>query len=268
MDNLKFTVDKEKCVKCGLCAKDCSSKVIKFDNEGYPYAEKDSCMGCQHCLAVCPKGAISVFGKNPEESLCNENSLNEQQMETLIKNRRSCRHFKRENVNEETLNKLKDILNWVPTGCNFKDLHFTIVEDYSKMDSIKERVYKKLKFLIKFLPVKGRLKVYKNAILSGEDMIFRNAPHMIAVSVNKKAPCKNIDPVIALSYFELYAQSMGLGTLWCGLAFGTMPLSKDVMKELQIPKTHELAYTMLFGYKDIEYKRAIQPEKYDIVEIK
>ena len=32
MDNLKFTVDKEKCVKCGLCAKDCSSKVIKFDN--------------------------------------------------------------------------------------------------------------------------------------------------------------------------------------------------------------------------------------------
>lgn len=268
MEKFNFKLDKEKCVKCGLCARDCSTKAIKIGDDGYPYSDKECGFACQHCLAICPVGAISVYGKNSEESVKNENRPTAEQMENLIKNRRSCRQYKRENVAPETMEKLKDILNWVPTGCNFKDLHFTIVEDYNKMDSIKEKVYAKLKFLIKYLPVKGRLKVYKSAILNGEDMIFRNAPHMIVVSVNKKAPCKDIDPTIALSYFELYANSLGLGTLWCGLAFGTLPMRKDVMKELQIPKTHEMAYVMLFGYPEVEYKRAIQPDKYEITEIK
>lgn len=259
MKNLSFSLDKGKCVKCGLCVSDCSSKVIKFGDDGYPYSESDECLGCQHCLAICPTGAISVFGKNPEESLKNENMPSDEQMESLIKNRRSCRQFKLENVNPETINKLKDIMNWVPTGCNFKDLHFSFIEDYKNLDSIKERLYKKLKFLIKFMPVKGSLKRYKNAILSGEDMIFRNAPHMVVVSVNKKAPCANIDPVIALSYFELYAQTLGVSTLWCGLAYKTLPLSKEVMKELGIPKSHKMAYAMMFGYPSINYKRAIQP---------
>ena len=268
MQNLNFKVDKEKCVKCGLCVKDCSSKVIKIGEDGFPYAEADACFGCQHCLSICPSGAIFVFDKNSDNSVLNENLPSAEQMANLIKNRRSCRQYKRENVDEAIMSKLKDILNWVPTGCNFKDLHFSFVENYEQLDLIKNKVYSKLKFMLKFFPLKGRLSVYKNAILSGEDMIFRNAPHMVVVSVNKNAPCKDIDPIIALSYFELYAQSLGLGTLWCGLAFKTLPLTKDVMKLLNIPKSHQMAYVMLFGYPSIEYKRAIQPDKYNICEIK
>lgn len=268
MDNLNFKVDKEKCLKCGLCIKNCTSKNLKPDNDGVPYSKKNSCLGCQQCMAICPACAISVFDKSPENSVKNENLPTSEQMEILIKTRRSCRLFKHENISPKIMEKLKNILNWTPTGCNFKDLHFTVVEDYNKMDSIKERIYKKLKFLIKYLPIKGRLNAYKNAILSGQDMIFRNAPHMIIVSVNKKAPCKNIDPTIALSYFELYAHTLNIGTLWCGLAFGTLPLRKDVMKELQIPKTHKMAYVMLFGYPDVNFKRGIQPEKYNMTEIK
>lgn len=29
----------------------------------------EECWRCQHCLAVCPQGAISIFGKKPEDSL-------------------------------------------------------------------------------------------------------------------------------------------------------------------------------------------------------
>lgn len=268
MNGLNFQVDKNKCIKCGQCIKDCSTCNIKFDDDGYPFAIENTCFGCQHCLAICPVGAISVFDKNPENSAPNRQAVNPDDMMNLIENRRSCRHYKQENVNPETIEKLKNMLNWVPTGCNFKNLHFSIIENKDKMQNIREKLYAKLKFLLKFMPVKGRLKAYKSAILSGNDMILRNAPHMIVVSVNKNAPCKNIDPIIALSYFELYAQTLGLGTLWCGLAYKTLPFCKEIMKELEIPNTHEMAYVMLFGNPDVRYQRGIQPNYYNIISIK
>lgn len=267
--DLCFTVNKDKCTKCGLCVRDCIAHVISQDKDGYPYAKNElACIGCQHCLAICPNAAISIFDKNPDLSGSISNFPSSIDMENLIKARRSCRKFKQENVSKETLDKLKNILNWTPTGVNFKDLHFAIVENKDTMVEIKEILYKKLKKILKFVPAKGHIASLKRAVLSDEDVIFRNAPHMIVVSVNKKAPCKEIDPIIALSYFELYAQTLGIGTLWCGYAYNTMPLSREVMHKFNIPKTHKLAYVMLFGYPDVKYRRAVQPESCNIIELK
>ncbi|MBQ3311633.1 nitroreductase family protein [bacterium] len=268
MNNLNLKVDKSKCIKCGKCIDICTNLNIEFDTDKYPRSINNSCFGCQHCMAVCPTGAISVFDKNPDNCAEIKHSVNSDDFMNLVETRRSCRHYKQENVNNEIMYKLKNMLNWVPTGCNFKDLHFSIVENKDRMQEIREKLYKKLRFLLRFIPVNGRLKTYKNAILSGEDMILRNAPHMIVVSTNKKAPCKNIDPIIALSYFELYAQTLGLGTLWCGLAYKTLPLCKDVMRDLDIPKTHNISYVMLFGYPNVTFKRGIQPNYYNISELK
>ena len=265
MKRLNFTVDRDKCIKCGLCASDCIVNIIKPDRHGFPGVKDFSaCIGCQHCLAICPAGAISVFGKNPKNSSECKDLPSTAQMENLIKIRRSCRQFNQENIDEVTLQRLKDILNYTPTGVNYRGLHFTIIESMDKMSKIKEALYKNLKFILKYIPLKGRLKGFKDAILSGKDVIFRNAPHMIVVSVDKKSPCADIDPVIALSYFEMYAQTLGIGTLWCGFAYKTLPFSRAAMKMLNIPKNHKLSYVMLFGYPKVKYHRAIQPEPYAI----
>jgi len=51
-------VDKDKCVKCGICAKVCPSCIIEMGPEG-PYAISElSCMSCGHCVSVCPHGAL------------------------------------------------------------------------------------------------------------------------------------------------------------------------------------------------------------------
>lgn len=267
MSELNFKVDKEKCIKCGLCVSDCCSQVLKTDENGFPYTDAKDCFKCQHCLAVCPQGAVSVFDKIPGNSILPQN-LNSEDLLSLIANRRSCRHYRHENVEKETIQKLKDMLAWVPTGCNFRDLHFSIVEDVTVMDSIRKTLLTKLAKILKILPVRGVLAKYKSSILEGKDMILQEAPHMLVVSVNKNAPCKQIDPIIALSYFELYAQSLGLGTLWCGLAYATLPMSKSIMKRLAIPNTHKLSYVMLFGKPDIKFARSTQPEKYEFTVVK
>lgn len=49
---------KEKCKKCGLCAKICRSNAIFQAPGQYPVFIKDLCSGCGACWITCPHGAI------------------------------------------------------------------------------------------------------------------------------------------------------------------------------------------------------------------
>lgn len=57
-----------------------------------------------------------------------------------------------------------------------------------------------------------------DALETGRDNLFRGAPHLLIASSPKTAPSPEADCFIALTYFELLAASMGLGTVWSGLA--------------------------------------------------
>ena len=64
-----ITFDRDKCIQCGLCADDCVAKCISMNQNNYPYMKDENrCLGCQHCLAICPKGAITFNDKKPENS--------------------------------------------------------------------------------------------------------------------------------------------------------------------------------------------------------
>lgn len=56
-----LAVDREKCIKCGKCARLCPAKNIRMAE--YPEF-LDHCVSCQRCVAFCPPGAIGVQGKN------------------------------------------------------------------------------------------------------------------------------------------------------------------------------------------------------------
>ena len=125
-----FEIDENKCIHCGQCIRDCSIKALKFNDKQIPEIDEKKCFKCQHCLAVCPVGALSVCDKRPENS-DRIYSQDPEMILNLIKSRRSVRHYKKENVSQEKLQKLKDMLNYVPTGVNFHKLHFAFIDDIS-----------------------------------------------------------------------------------------------------------------------------------------
>jgi len=261
-------IDKEKCVQCGLCISDCIAKCIEFDEEDYPkirYAER--CLGCQHCLSICPNGALSYNDKNPEDS----EKISNKDILSLIKSRRSVRQYKDEELTEEELKKIKDMLPYIPTGCNSHSLHFSIVEKKAVMEELKNKVNNRFVKMLNnrvLAPLVKHFAIYKKAFENGEDTIFRGAPHMIVVSSPIKAPCAPQDPIIALSYIELYAQSMGLGTCWCGYAELCIKIFPELCDILEIPKGYTPVYAMLLGKPAVKYTRTTQPEPYKISEIK
>lgn len=264
---MKISVDKEKCVKCNLCISDCVAKCLIKDEENYPILEnEENCLNCKHCFMICPNGAINFEGQN----LDNIEKPNFDNILSIIKSRRSIRQFKNEEIDDETMEKLKDMFPYIPTGCNSHKLHFSIVKNPSVMKEIKEFTNKKVLKLMNSVilsPFIKHFKIYKEAMENGEDIIYRNAPHMVIVSSPINAPCADIDPVIALSYFELYANSLGIGTCFCGYAAICMKMFPELSIMLDIPKNYIPIYVMLFGKPSVKYQRIAKPEKYEIAEI-
>ncbi len=266
---LEFKADSARCSRCGACALDCPVKIIKQEKGSLPSiaAElEESCLRCQHCLAICPTAAISILGLKPEDSLGlkPEDLPGFEQEERLLRGRRSVRHYRKESVKPELIDKLLAAIANSPTGCNAMDLTFTLIDGKADMDRFLEkaicslekakkegRIPEELGFLY------GAVEAYRK---DGVDLIFRGAPHALIVSSGEKATCPAEDVVIALSYFELLAQSAGLGTVWCGYLKFVLDAAPELKDLLGLPRKAQF-YAILFGHPSVHYARTVQRDK-------
>ncbi len=249
-----------------MCLQECVVGCIAFDSEkipGYILDGDKMCVGCQHCFAVCPTGALSFGGKNPADSL-KVGYDDSEELLRLIKSRRSVRFFKQQDVPSEKISMLTEMLAYPPKGGNADSLHFTIVGTLEKMQAIKNFTYDTIQSMDKGSPV---IEFCREKFNKGIDFIYRSAPSMIAVSVDKSRAipgCENADPIIALSYLDLYAQSIGLGTLWSDCTLSVMNELSKVKAMLKIPAGYELNYTLLLGIPSVTYQRTVQREAANI----
>ena len=53
-----ITVDKTKCITCGLCVEVCPSDIIELGENGPVETSPRLCIACGHCVAVCPVAAL------------------------------------------------------------------------------------------------------------------------------------------------------------------------------------------------------------------
>ncbi len=253
-------VNKEKCIHCGMCIRDCFVECLAFDENkipGYISGDASRCLGCQHCMSVCPTGALSFGGIDPEK-LPKPSFVNSDEMLNMIKSRRSVRKYKQESVPAEKLAKIQEMLSYPPTGGNFDNLHFSLVGTKEKMDAIRKVTYECIEKMDNTCPLYSMKGFIDSCTAAGREVVYCGAPAMIACAINKSlvAPgCDTVDPIIALSYFELYAQSLGLGTLWDDFAVTISNTFPQVYEMLEIPERYTLSFILVFGTPAIAYKR-------------
>jgi len=262
---LQFEVDAGLCAACGLCADDCPAKIINMET-GQPAIapeREENCLRCQHCMAVCPSGAISILGVRPEElQPVPERFPDLPALETLIRGRRSVRNYKDENVDPVLLAHLLEVAWQAPTGKNDRQVQFTVVDDRKKMDALRSRVMRGIGSLAEKNALPEKLAFYANFARKweehGTDIVFRGAPHLLIATAPASCATPMADCLIALTTFDLFAQAHGLGTAWVGYANWAIDvLVPEVKQEMGIPADHVFGYCIIFGKPAVQYARTV-----------
>ncbi|MDU1412259.1 MAG: 4Fe-4S binding protein [Clostridium sp.] len=60
----KAFVDKDYCVACGVCAKNCPLGAIEVYKGIYAKVNFDKCVGCSKCAKMCPASIIEIKGED------------------------------------------------------------------------------------------------------------------------------------------------------------------------------------------------------------
>jgi len=262
---LQFTIDHELCIQCGACVDDCPFHIIEMAPD-YPAlnpARIHHCIRCQHCLAVCPTAALSILGRDPKDSLPLPESLpSAHQVAALIRGRRSIRRFHPEPLESGSIESMLRTVANAPTGKNNRQCLFTVIEDPASMERFRTETMAGLRQAVAEKRLTQGLSYFRHVVSAwdnGRDIIFRGAPHLLMVSAPSTASTPDADILIAMSYFELLAASMGVGTLWNAMirwAFSL--LTTDMYQRLGIPDDHVKGYVLLFGRPSVRYHRTVQ----------
>lgn len=177
--DVQFQVAENLCIGCGECAADCPFGLIEMRDD-LPVLTKEKeagCIQCQHCLAVCSTGALSVLGHNPADSLpLTGGEVAAPQLALLMKGRRSVRRYKKEPVSQEEIDFLLDAVGYAPTGVNSRQVLLTVIDDPQVMDRLRAKIYNALARTWqegKFPEGMDYLKGYvQDALETGHDNLF------------------------------------------------------------------------------------------------
>lgn len=198
--------------------------------------------------------------------------MNIQDLEKLIKERRSIRRWKKDEVPEEILKKAVELATWAPNGGNYQGWRFVIVkkkETIGKMADAVQSVADKIASWPEAMPWQEDVERYrKNA------SFFRNAPACIGVFISayqspmdkvlvvresfdpearevlgfrRSAPTAIQSGAAAVTTMLLVFHQMGVGAVWM---VSPIQAKKEIETMLKSPPNMSLICLIAVGYAD------------------
>lgn len=269
-----FTVDKEKCIGCGQCVKDCPVRTISLV-DGKAEINNDRCIKCGHCIAICPVNAVSTDTYDMNEvkpydkesfTIDSENYLN------FVKFRRSVRRFKDKEVSKEDILKIIEAGRFTQTGTNSQDVSYIVltekIEEFKKLayDSLKRRgeyilanLTPETEYLEKYAKLWVRMYNEHQENPIENDNLFFNAPAVIFVSA--KSP---LNGGLASANMANMTEALGLGTFFSGFTTVAVQYDKELADFIGLNDSKELISCIVLGHPDVKYKRTTPRQKANI----
>jgi len=198
--------------------------------------------------------------------------MNIQELEGLIKGRRSVRQWKKKDVPDELVKRAVELATWAPNGGNYQGWHFVIVRN--------KEVIKKMADAVQ--SVVDKIASWPEAMSSREDIeryqknasFFRNAPTCVGVlsdayqnpmdrvlvaresfdreakeilGFRRSAPTAIQSVAAAVTTMLLVFHQMGLGAVWL---VSPIQAKKEIETILKVPSGRDLICLVAVGYPD------------------
>lgn len=172
-----------------------------------------------------------------------------------IKQRRSIRSFKPEQIKQEELNLIIESAIHAPSGHNTQPWHFTVIQSMA--------VIKHVNNISKQVMSQSDVDWIKK---SGNNPVFDityNAPTLIIVSGRRDAISWKADCSAAIQNMLLAAVSLNIGSVWLGFATFGFKVNGEAEK-IGISEDYEPYYGVAMGYKK-EPVPGTPKRNYDVV---
>ena len=229
-------IDKNLCIGCSQCIKDCPTNNIALINKK-AHIKQQQCIQCGHCAAICPKKAVTMTG------------FDEQLMQAL-KTRRTIRQFKDQPISDEVIQQIIEAGRLTPTSGNAQNVSYIVLKNNLKdFEKTAVRLFRHLLPLIKLVNVAAK------EVPIDDDFFFKKAPAVILV-VSKS----QINGALAASNMALMAEAHGLGVLYSGFFAMAVKYSPTLRKQLQL-KNGQVVTALVLGYPNVNYYRTAQKEE-------
>ncbi len=241
----------EKCTQCLTCVADCPISLVTVNSDGFPEVEsgKESyCTHCGHCEAVCPQMAADPSLRGPE--------ITPEMLGTYMKKRRSIRNYKSEPVDKMILHEIMDIVRYAPSGHNVQALNWVIIYNTPEVRRLTDMVIEWMCQMVQINhPIAAALNCPQliQAYETGQDVICRNAPHLIVAYGPKENSSAPTDATIALAHLELAAPAFGLGACWAGFFQIAASFSPELKQALGIPEPFGALGILMIGRPKFKY---------------
>jgi nitroreductase len=167
--------------------------------------------------------------------------------ETLnaIKNRRSIRKFKSEQISDGDIQKILEAGIYAPSAGNRQKWHFTVIQNKSILNRIARMMKENM--------IKSGMNMPPTMAGATDFNLLYNPPTLILITGEEKGQFTYFDCGAATENMALAAESLNIGSCIIGLtAFAFDSESgKELYKELGVPEGYTHICSLSLGYKDV-----------------
>jgi nitroreductase len=163
----------------------------------------------------------------------------------IIKQRRSTRHYKNEQIKQDELETIIEAAFYAPFGGgDTQDICFTIIQNKGILDELNETAKEVAKM--------SEMDWFKELGSNTNFNCLYNAQTLILLSCNKNSMCPEVDASMAVQNMLLAAESIGVSS--CCLYFPLLAFDSEpkdtLLKKLKISEEYKPVFSLILGYKE------------------
>jgi len=228
---------------------------------------KEKCIECGHCIAICPVNAILIDEYNMKDVIeYNKDTFNIEPDNLLnfIKFRRSVRQFKKQPVDDEKILKIIEAGRFTATAGNCQNVSYVVVNQ--EIAQLRTMALKRLSHIARATLSEQQpntlmrnymgkwIQMYEadKEQAGKNDTLFFNATVILAIVADSP-----VDAALAASNMELMAFTQGLGLFYSGFFVRAAQQNSQIKEFMGIGESQEVMVCIVLGYPNVTYQRTV-----------